>query len=74
MDGEPKHHIWKVLSDVSFCSLSTCSDGEPHTTIVQAAVTSELDIIILTKKTMKKIDNIKKNIIENKYSWNQLLQ
>ncbi|MHA2394911.1 MAG: pyridoxamine 5'-phosphate oxidase family protein [Promethearchaeota archaeon] len=61
MVGNQKKTLWKVLSGVTFCALSTCSDGEPHTTIVQPTVTSELDIIILAKKTTKKIDNIKKN-------------
>ena len=53
--------IRKVLSRVTFCAISTCSGGEPHTTIVQPSITSELDVIILTKKTRKKIANIKQN-------------
>lgn len=61
MDGDQKNHLKKLLSGVTFCALSTCSNGEPHTTIVQPSVTSELDIIILAKKNTKKIDNIKKN-------------
>ena len=61
MDEDQKKKIRKVTSGVTFCMLSTCSEGEPHTTIVQHTVTPELDIIIITKKTRKKISNIKQN-------------
>ncbi|MFX0138930.1 MAG: pyridoxamine 5'-phosphate oxidase family protein [Promethearchaeota archaeon] len=61
MNEEQKRKIWKVLSGINFCALSTCSDGEPHTTMVQPSVTSELNFIILSKDTRKKISNIKQN-------------
>lgn len=61
MNEEQKRKIWKLLSGIMFCSLSTCSNGEPQTTIVQPSVTPELSIIILAKNTRKKISNIKQN-------------
>ena len=56
-----KRKVKKILSGVTFCALSTCSGGEPHTTLVQPSVTSELDVVILAKNTRKKIANIKQN-------------
>lgn len=61
MNEEQKRKIWKLLSGVTFCALSTCSNGEPQTTIVQPSVTPDLKIIILAKNTRKKISNIKQN-------------
>ena len=61
MNTEQKNKIWKLLSGITFCALSTCSNGEPHTTMVQPSVTSELNFIILSKNTRKKISNIKQN-------------
>ncbi len=61
INEDHKKKIRNVISGVTFCMLSTCSEGEPHTTIVQHTVTSELDIIIIEKKKTKKISNIKQN-------------
>ncbi|NHJ21847.1 MAG: pyridoxamine 5'-phosphate oxidase family protein [Candidatus Lokiarchaeota archaeon] len=61
LNEDQKRKLKKVLSGVTFCSLSTCHEGDPHTTMVQPSVTSELDVIILAKKTRKKIANIKQN-------------
>ena len=61
MNEKQMNEIRKILSGVTFCALSTCSDGEPHTTMVQPSVTAELNIIILSKNTRKKIKNIKQN-------------
>ena len=61
MDEAQKERVRKVISGIMFCTLSTCSEGEPHTTIVQHTLTSEFDIIIIAKKTRKKISNIKQN-------------
>ena len=61
MNEEEKNKIHKILAGVTFCALSTCSGGEPQTTIVQPSVTSELQIIVIAKNTRKKIRNIKQN-------------
>lgn len=61
MNEEERKKIHKTLSGVTFCAFSTCSNSEPHTTIVQPSVTSDLTVIILAKKTRKKIKNIKQN-------------
>lgn len=61
MNEDQKRKLKKVLSGVTFCSLSTCLEGDPHTTMVQPSVTSELDVIILAKKTRRKIANIQQN-------------
>ncbi|MFX1288445.1 MAG: pyridoxamine 5'-phosphate oxidase family protein [Promethearchaeota archaeon] len=61
MNEDQKNTLKKVLTGVTFCSLSTCSEGDPHTTMVQPSVTSELSVIILAKKTRKKIANIQQN-------------
>lgn len=34
INDEEKEKIRKILSGITFCSLSTCSNGQPHTTIV----------------------------------------
>ncbi|MFW9877101.1 MAG: pyridoxamine 5'-phosphate oxidase family protein [Candidatus Thorarchaeota archaeon] len=61
MKAEQKKKIWKLLKGIKFCALSTCSNGQPHTTMVQPSITHELDFIILSKNTTKKINNIKQN-------------
>lgn len=53
--------ILKVLRRTTFCALSTSFNDEPHTTIVQPSITSELDIIVLSNKKRKKIRNIQQN-------------
>ncbi|MFX1503694.1 MAG: pyridoxamine 5'-phosphate oxidase family protein [Promethearchaeota archaeon] len=61
LNEEQKDKILKILKEIRNCSLSTCSNGEPHTTLVQFSITSELKCIILSKNTRKKINNIKNN-------------
>jgi nitroimidazol reductase NimA-like FMN-containing flavoprotein (pyridoxamine 5'-phosphate oxidase superfamily) len=61
INDEEKEKIYKILSRITFCSLSTCSNGQPHTTIVQHSITSDLNCIILAKNRRKKISNIKQN-------------
>ena len=61
INEDQKSKLKKVLSGVTFCSISTCSEGVPHTTMVQPSVTSELNVVILAKKTRKKITNIQQN-------------
>jgi len=48
MNENQKKKIHKILSGITFCALSTCSNGEPHTTIVQPSITDELDCILLS--------------------------
>lgn len=61
MNSEQKKKLWKLLSGVKFCTLSTCSNGQPHSTMVQPSITSEFNIITLSKNTTKKVSNIKQN-------------
>jgi hypothetical protein len=58
---EQKDKLWKLLSSVTYCSISTCSDGQPHTTMVQPAITSDWKIIILSGFSKKKVMNLKLN-------------
>jgi hypothetical protein len=61
MNEDQKRKIHKILTKVTFCALSTCCNGEPQTTLVQPSITTENNIIILSKNTRKKISNIKQN-------------
>ncbi|MFX1379680.1 MAG: pyridoxamine 5'-phosphate oxidase family protein [Promethearchaeota archaeon] len=61
IDEEHQEKIRKVLRGITFCALSTCSNGEPHTTIVQPSITTDLTCIILAKNTRKKISNLQQN-------------
>jgi hypothetical protein len=58
---EQKDKLWKLLSSITYCSISTCSDGQPHTTMVQPAIKSNWEIIILSGFSKKKVMNLKMN-------------
>ena len=58
---EQKDKLWKLLSSVTYCSISTCSDGQPHTTTVQPAITPDWNIIILSGFSKMKVMNLKLN-------------
>jgi hypothetical protein len=58
---EQKDKLWKLLSSVTYCSISTCSDGQPHSTMVQPAITPDWKIIILSGFSKKKVMNLKLN-------------
>jgi uncharacterized pyridoxamine 5'-phosphate oxidase family protein len=61
MNVEQMKKIRKLLKGIKFCALSTCSNGQPQTTMVQPSTTSKFNFIILSKNTTKKISNIKQN-------------
>jgi hypothetical protein len=61
ISDEQKEKIWKLLDSVTYCSISTCSDGQPHNTMVQPAITPDREIIILSGFSKKKVMNLKLN-------------
>ncbi|MFX0064397.1 MAG: pyridoxamine 5'-phosphate oxidase family protein [Candidatus Hermodarchaeota archaeon] len=61
MNKHQKEKIWKLLKSITYCSLSTCFNGVPHTTVVQPAITPDWKFIILAKNTRTKVRNLKHN-------------
>lgn len=61
MNKHQKAKVWKLLKSTIFCSLSTCFNGAPHTTMVQPAITPNWKFIILAKNTRLKVRNLKHN-------------
>lgn len=61
LNKKQKAKVMKILKKISYCSLSTYSADQPHTTIVQPAVTPDWKILILSKIIRKKVSNIRQN-------------
>jgi len=61
MDENQKEKVWKLLKSTTYCSISTCSNGQPHSTMAQPSITPKWEFIILSKTATKKVKNLQNN-------------